>query len=553
MKLHCIGNAGKYETGRVYVFYQAVRNSFRNVDILDGDVASKARFGLSVAGVGDMNLDGYNDIAVGAPYDGPGERGAVYIYHGSRRGVRTKAVQVIYADQISSDLVTFGFSVAGGLDMDGNEYPDLLVGAYDSDRVVFMRSRPVVQMNVIDISYDTESKQIDLDARNCNLLDGTAVACVPLTLCLEYSGQGVEGRQEMQLQLTLDAKSPKNPRLHLLSQEGKSVLNETVTLNKGQRFCKSHIVYVRPLIRDKLTPIEAEVRYSLRDNQQQDIRRRNRRSLPPVLGADSPTKSDVLVIQKNCGADNVCVPDMQLTAKTNMERYVLGSGARLEIDVAVFNAAEDAFESTLYLTLPAEVDFVNIERADTADSVSVLCSPPTEETGHVLRCDMGNPLPAFKTAAFRILLQPNAVLARENAAAAAAAGQPVRSSLHLLLNVNSTNPEDAAQLADNQMAISLAVQVETDLTMRGVSDPDVVRFNLSAYTSVEEKTHETHVGPLVTHIYELSNRGPSEILSADVYILWPTRTLLGISFRLSFLSILIHICKANYKNDQNSI
>ena len=422
--------------------------------------------------------------------------------------------------------------------MDGNEYPDLLVGAYDSDRAVFMRSRPVVQMNVIDISYDTESKQIDLETRNCNLLDGTAVACVPLTLCLEYSGQGVDARQEMQLQLTLDAKSPKNPRLHFLSQEGRSTLNETATLNKGQRFCKSHIVYVRPLIRDKLTPIEAEVRYSLRD-QSQDVasldttRRRGRRSLPPVLGADSPTKSDVLQIQKNCGADNVCVPDMQLTAKANMERYVLGSSARLEIDVAVFNAAEDAFESTLYLTLPAEVAFVNIERADTSDSVSVLCSPPTEDTGHVLRCDMGNPLPAFKTASFRILLQPNAVLARQNAAAALAAGLPVRSSLELALSVNSTNPEEGAdQLADNQLTISLAVQVETELIIRGVSDPDVVRFNLSAYTSSrqqeEERTHESHVGPLVTHIYELSNRGPSDILSADVYILWPTRTLLGI-------------------------
>lgn len=57
----------------------------------------------------------------------------------------------------------------------------------------------------------------------------------------------------------------------------------------------------------------------------------------------------------------------------------------------------------------------------------------------------------------------------------------------------------------------------------------MVRFNLSAFagTSVQVKSHENQVGPQVMHIYELGNRGPSDILKADVYILWPTKTLSG--------------------------
>ncbi len=88
---------GKYETGRVHVFYQSarLRNSFRRSDVLDGGEVSKARFGLAVSSLGDINLDGFNDIAVGAPYDGPSEKGAVYIFHGSSKGVRTKASQVL--------------------------------------------------------------------------------------------------------------------------------------------------------------------------------------------------------------------------------------------------------------------------------------------------------------------------------------------------------------------------------------------------------------------------------------------------------------------------
>lgn len=34
------------------------------------------------------------DFAVGAPYDGPHGKGAVYIYHGSNAGVRKKYSQV---------------------------------------------------------------------------------------------------------------------------------------------------------------------------------------------------------------------------------------------------------------------------------------------------------------------------------------------------------------------------------------------------------------------------------------------------------------------------
>ena len=85
-----------------------------------------------------------------------------------------------------------------------------------------------------------------------------------------------------------------------------------------QRQCQTRTVYVRPVIRDKLTPIEAEVRYSLRQPSAAaaaEIRRRNRRQLPPVLGTDAPSVSDLLRIRNNCGQDSVCIPDMRVSAR----------------------------------------------------------------------------------------------------------------------------------------------------------------------------------------------------------------------------------------------
>ncbi len=42
-----------------------------------------ARFGSSLANLGDIDNDTYMDFAVGAPYDGLNGQGAVYIFKGS--------------------------------------------------------------------------------------------------------------------------------------------------------------------------------------------------------------------------------------------------------------------------------------------------------------------------------------------------------------------------------------------------------------------------------------------------------------------------------------
>ena len=148
-----------------------------------------------------------------------------------------------------------------------------------------------------------------------------------------------------------------------------------------------------------------------------------------------------------------------------MEKYILGSDKKLEIQVTVLNAAEDAFEAAVYLTLPEEVRFVRVDRDE---SSAVLCSSPSEDSGQpVLRCEIGNPLAAYKTVVFTIVLQPSARLARENAAIAIASGLKAKSSLDFFLEVNSTNAEESSQLFDNRLEISLPIRVETDLSIRG--------------------------------------------------------------------------------------
>ena len=47
-----------------------------------------------------------------------------------------------------SQLTTFGYSLNGGLDMDRNGYPDLVVGAYDSSRALLFLTRPIIDIEI---------------------------------------------------------------------------------------------------------------------------------------------------------------------------------------------------------------------------------------------------------------------------------------------------------------------------------------------------------------------------------------------------------------------
>ena len=126
------------------------------------------------------------------------------------------------ADLNSPSLRTFGWSISGGLDMDSNQYPDMLVGAYSSGHAVFMKAVPVIHM-VAKLSFGRHVKQIDLEDQQCTLRDRTRVPCVQVSVSLRYTGVGVRNKLNFSLDYLLDStKKEQQKRLFMLSQEGTS-------------------------------------------------------------------------------------------------------------------------------------------------------------------------------------------------------------------------------------------------------------------------------------------------------------------------------------------
>jgi hypothetical protein len=139
---------GGVDSGRAYLYYGSASGlAAAPLWYADGGQAG-AKFGLHVAGLGDVNNDGYDDVAISAPYDDIGtetDEGVIYVWYGSDSGlscgagcpvVASPATASWYAqpEQANARL----YAVAGG-DVNGDGYGDLVAGAnrYDWWNPVF--------------------------------------------------------------------------------------------------------------------------------------------------------------------------------------------------------------------------------------------------------------------------------------------------------------------------------------------------------------------------------------------------------------------------------
>uniref|UniRef100_A0A8C9WAV9 Integrin, alpha V n=1 Tax=Scleropages formosus TaxID=113540 RepID=A0A8C9WAV9_SCLFO len=495
------GSDGKLrEVGQVSVYLGKGGFSFHASRTLTGSEVY-SRFGSSIAPLGDLDMDGFNDVAIAAPYGGPDHRGLVYIHNGRVTGPDPTASQVLEGKWAASYMPpSFGYSMHGDTDIDLNGYPDLVVGAFGADKAVLYRARPVVSVNT---TLEVNPQMLNPEDKSCKLPgSSTPVSCFRVKYCLLAHGRGAPGTLNFQVELVLDRLKHKGVIkrvLFLHSKTSQYSKNMTVANGRGPG-CEELEAYLidDSEFRDKITPITVFMEYSLDYKTAAD-----KTGLLPILDQFTPANvSKQAHILLDCGVDNICKPDLKLSVVSNQKQIYIGDDNPLTLEVTAANNGEGAYEAELYVSMPPQADFIGVVRnSETLSRLS--CVYKRENQTRVVVCDLGNPMKGGTKVRLRFSVHQ---LSDQD------------TSVKFDLQIQSSNQfNNTSSLVSIVTKLAVLAKVE----IRGVSAPDQIFLPIANWQPKDNPVMEDDIGPLVQHIYELRNNGPSTISKAVLDITCP--------------------------------
>ncbi|XP_044617996.1 integrin alpha-8 isoform X1 [Equus asinus] len=504
------------EVGQVYLYLQVSALVFRDPQVLTGTEVF-GRFGSAVAHLGDLNQDGYNDIAIGAPFAGKDQRGKVLIYNGNKDGLNTKASQILQGVWASQAVPSgFGFTLRGDSDIDKNDYPDLIVGAFGTGKVAVYRARPVV---TVDAQLLLHPMIINLENKTCQIPEATtSVACFSLRVCASAAGQSISNTIGLTVEVQLDSLKQKGAvkRTLFLANHQPHLVFPLVIKRQNSFQCRDFVVYLRDEteFRDKLSPINISLNYSLDDSTFKDGL-----EVKPIL---DHYRENVVTEQAHilvdCGEDNMCIPDLKLSARPDKHQVIIGDENHLMLAINARNEGEGAYEAELFVIIPEEADYVGIERSHKGLR-PLSCEYKMENVTRMVVCDLGNPMVAGTNYSLGLRFTVPRL-------------EKTNISINFDLQIKSSNKDNPdSNFVSLQINITAVAQVE----IRGVSHPPQIVLPIHNWEPEEEPRKEEGVGPLVEHIYELHNIGPSSISDTLLEVGWP------FSARDEFLLYIFHI------------
>ncbi|KAL7843017.1 hypothetical protein AOLI_G00245290 [Acnodon oligacanthus] len=510
--------------GAVYVFLNPASHWEKARPIrLNGTYDSM--FGMTVSSVGDLDQDGYGDVAVGAPFDGDGK---VFIFRGSANGIDTKPSQVL--DGLNAGVKLFGYSISGGLDIDGNRYPDLAVGSL-SDQVVLYRSRPVVHVSR-DISL--KPQQIDLAQQNCKGRDGV---CVEIEACYTYTAHPESFSPHITLAVHFEADTERRKlglphRVHFLGRaasEPEYVHSEEVELRGQNRpACQTATFVLQENIRDKLRPISLAITHTIKKTHHRGhFGDKHLGRLSPVLGISTSNTyySEVNFLREGCGEDKICQSNLKLSYQFGTRApisdlftpfpldedgvpvFSLSDQRSVVLEVTITNMpsdpvnpqedGDDAHAAQMLVTLPSTLSYSGVR------GQQVVCQ--ANQNGSQAECELGNPVRRDAMLKFYIILSTSDITIETTSLA-----------VDLLMSTISEQPGLSTVTAFARVVIELPLAVS------GLARPHQLFFSGTVRGESAMKTLDD-VGSEVEYEFMVTNTGQSvqTVGSAFLNIMWP--------------------------------
>ncbi|XP_034740871.1 integrin alpha-4 [Etheostoma cragini] len=492
------------EEGRVHVYINQGQAKLLEAGFqLTGSDAYAARFGETIANLGDLDDDGYPDVAVGAPQEDD-LKGAVYIYNGREEGISQTPSQRITGSTLGRDLRMFGQSLSSGIDIDDNGYQDVAVGAFLSDMAVVLRTRPVIQVKA-SLALPQQIDQLQTLCREHK----TPTVCLNVTVCFSVRSRQFKGAIELQYNLTSDLlHKPSFPHRFYFHGNGSS--NSTsgrVRARLGRVTCATHVAYQRKEVRDIFTPVKFEVSYSHRETNTHKASSKTFPPLKPILQQSKGHQNTVTNqtwFVRSCSLLN-CSTNMQLSAQLELpdqqQYFALGSGQAIMLKTSILNSGDDAFLPRLTLRFPNNIHYIKV-LLNQNNVVSCDVTQEVNSTTAGVDCSVTSLLiAAHSQLNINFLLDVN-----QNST-------PGDIIIHV--NTSSDNYEKEEYLHDNSISLLLPLKYGVNVNIHGFVTPTSFVFG------DEDNTPVDCYAERFNYTYKVLNSGPSRSLDTVVDISLP--------------------------------
>ncbi|XP_042307193.1 integrin alpha-1 [Sceloporus undulatus] len=411
-----------------------------------------ARFGTSIASVKDLNLDGFNDIVIGAPLEDD-HRGAVYVYHGNGNSIRKEYAQRIASGGDGEKMKFFGQSIHGEMDLNGDGLTDVTIGGLGGAALFWSRDVAEVnasmkfmpnKINIQKISSDMQKQRVFINA----------------TICFEVKLKSKEvtvNETNIQYWITLDAQRKLSRSLFTETSERKMQKNITV---KGSE-CVKHNFYMldKPDFRDS---IKILLEFNFSDPES-----------GPILDSALPNSVyEYIPFTKDCGSKKKCITDLQLTANATIGGnsfspfIVKLNSLKFWVQMLVRNKKDSAYNTRVVVQYSPNIIFSGIEKIP-KDSC---------ESGHNITCKIGYPfLSTGEEIYFEIAFQFNVSYLLENTT--------------IQFSVTSDSDEHDETLEDNRGSIVIPIKYESGLIFK--RDPSSYHIIIAANERTPEVFNST--------------------------------------------------------------
>ncbi|NWU99153.1 ITA4 protein, partial [Upupa epops] len=495
------------EEGRVYVYINSGSEA-KMVELnieLSGSDSYAARFGESIANLGDIDNDGFEDVAIGAPQE-DNLKGVIYIYNGREDGITPSFSQKIHGHRVSNSLSMFGQSISSGIDADNNGYQDVAVGAFLSDSAVVLRTKPVL---IIEASLKHPDS---LNRTNFDCMENDQPAtCMNLKLCFTYAGREVPGYIVLFYNMSVDVnrKMDTQPRFYFSSNGTSDMISGNIKIYRKNVACKDHPVFMRKGVRDILTPVHVEASYRLGHHILQKRDAQEFSPLQPVL--QQRKEKDVIrskfVFARICSQEN-CSADLRVSGKVAFPKphekktyLTVGSMKTLLLNISLLNGGDDAYETVLHIQIPKGLYFIRVLELE---DKQIQCEVLDKEIHTAkLECSIGYLYVDQKSKLdFSFLLDSSSFTRAEG-------------DLNIIINATCKN-EDGNMLLDNTLTLSLPLKYEIELTTHGFVSPSSI-----VYGTNEEDSPVMCMKENINFTFHVISAGPSMAPNTNLEIMIP--------------------------------